>query len=202
MTSNQWKACLHDQQRLHGKAVFTVTELANISARSPHVLSVQLQRLCAQHVIERYAQGRYGLPDAVTPELLVEHLDPGAYITGAYALHRHNLITQVPVEITCFTNRRHNRSRIRSTPLGRFAFICVGTPVYSPPDQTPLASPEQSLCDLVFLMRRKGLDPRSQFTFRGLDRPDAQALADIATRYPATVTKMLRDMSFVSPRAS
>ncbi len=199
MTSNQWRTCLQDQHRLHGKTIFTVTELTNMSGRSPHVLGVQLQRLCAQHVIERYAQGRYGLPDAVTPELLVEHLDPGAYITGAYALHRHNLITQVPVEITCFTNRRHNRSRIRTTPLGRLAFICVRPPVYSPPGQAPLASPEQALCDLVFLMRHKGLDARSQFTFRGLDRLDAQALARIVMRYPATVRVALRELHLMPP---
>ena len=200
MTSSQWRTCLHEQHRLHGKTVFTVTELANISGHSPHVLSVELHRLCTQQILVRYAQGRYGLPDAVTPESLVKHLDPGAYITGAYALHRHNLITQVPVEITCFTNRRHNRSRIRSTPLGRFAFICVRPPVYSPPDDAPLAPPEQALCDLIFLMRRKGLDAQSQFTFRGLDRLDAQTLAHIAPRYPVTVIKMLHDMYLLSER--
>ena len=198
MTSNQWRCCFQDQHRLHGKTVFTVTELANICGSSPHVLSVQLHRLCRQQVLVRYAQGRYGLPEVVTPESLVTHLDCGAYITGAYALYRHNLITQLPVEITCFTNRRHNRSRLRSTPLGRFAFICVRPPVYCPPGEEPLASPEQALCDLVYIMRRKALDPRSLFTFRGLNRLDAHALSRIVTRYPATVGQVLRDMSHLA----
>ncbi len=56
MTSNQWRTCLQDQRRLHDKTLFTVTELANICGSSPHVLSVQLQRLCVQHVLVRYAQ--------------------------------------------------------------------------------------------------------------------------------------------------
>lgn len=198
MTSNQWRCCFQDQYRLHGKTVFTVTELANICGSSPHVLSVQLQRLCTQQILVRYAQGRYGLPELVTPESLVTHLDCGAYITGAYALYRHNLITQLPVEITCFTNRRHNRSRIRPTPLGQFAFICVRPPVYFPPGEEPLASPEQALCDLVYIMRRKALDPPSLFTFRGLDHLDAASLSRILTRYPATVSQVLRDMSLLT----
>ena len=197
MTSNQWRCCFQDQHRLHGKTVFTITELANICGSSPHVLSVQLRRLCTQQILVRYAQGRYGLPELVTPELLVALLDSGAYITGAYALYRHNLITQLPVEITCFTNRRHNRSRLRSTPLGRFAFICVRPPVYCPPGEEPLASPEQALCDLVYIMRRKALDPRSLFTFRGLDHLDAASLSRILTRYPATVSQVLRDMNLM-----
>lgn len=194
MTSNQWRRFLQDQERLHNKKVFTVTELANICGSSPHVLNVQLQRLCTQQILVRYARGRYGRPDSVTPESLVGQVDGGAYITGAYALYRHNLITQAPAEITCFTNRRHNRSRVRSSPVGRFAFVCVGPRIYCPPGEDPFAQPEQAMCDLVFLLRRNGLDARSQYTFRHLDRLDAHVLAGVAARYPRTVVRAVQEL--------
>ena len=45
-------------------------------------------------MIARYATGVYGLSGRATPEQLVPVLDDGAYITGAYALYRHNLIAK------------------------------------------------------------------------------------------------------------
>jgi hypothetical protein len=43
-------------------------------------------------------------------------------------------------------------------------------------------------------MRRSGAEPRSQATFRNLDRIDADTLLRIAKRYPATVLKDLREI--------
>jgi hypothetical protein len=183
MKARDWQRYLETERKSHGKTVFTVTELANASGSKPHVLNVELDRLCKQGIIVRYARGRYGLPEAVTPETLLPHLDAHAYITGAFALHRHNLITQMPVEITCFTNRRHNRSRVRTTPVGRFTFVCVQPPVYAPPAEGVVAGPEQALCDYVFLMRRRGVAPASQVTFRGLHGLDTNSFAERAARY-------------------
>ena len=187
MKAREWQRYLEAERRMHGKAVFTVTELANVSGSTPQVLNVELDRLCKQGIVVRYARGRYGLPEAVTPESLLPQLDAQAYITGAFALHRNNLINQVPVEITCFTCRRHNRSRVRTTPLGRFAFACIRPPVYAPPVEGVLAGPEQALCDFVFLMRRRGVEAASQVTFRGLRGLDAAAWREIARRYPNSV---------------
>ena len=112
-------------------------------------------------------------------------MDSHPYLTGSYALCRHNLITQIPAEITCFTNRRHNKSRVRTTPVGRFAFVCVSRRVYSEPTGSVLAGAEQALCDFVYLLRRRGLRPESVVTFRNLDkvRPSRRML----NRYPASV---------------
>lgn len=193
MTALAWQQLLQGQHRVHGKSLFTVTELANIARHSRHALNVELSRLRERSVIERFAQGWYGLPGLVTPEVLVTALDSGAYITGAYALSRHNLITQMPVEITCFTNRRHNRSRVRQTSLGRFVFVCVSPPVYAPPSDLPaIASAEQSLCDYVLLNRRRGLDVESLVTLRNLDRLDEGILERTVDRYPQTVARALR----------
>jgi hypothetical protein len=187
MKARKWQQYLETEQRRHGKTVFTVTELANASGSRPHVLNVELARLCRQGIVVRYARGRYGLPETVTPEMLLSQLDTHAYITGAFALHRHNLITQMPVEITCFTNRRHNRSRIRTTPVGRFTFVCVQSPVYAPPSDAVLAGPEQALCDYVFLMCRRGIAPSSQVTFRSLHGLNPKAIRELTSRYPKSV---------------
>jgi hypothetical protein len=194
MKARDWHRYLETERKTHGKVVFTVTELANASGSTPHVLNVELDRLCKQGIIVRYARGRYGLPDAVTTETLLPHLDAQAYITGAFALHRHNLITQMPVEITCFTNRRHNRSRVRTTPVGRFTFVCVQSPGYAPPNEGVVAGPEQALCDYVFLMRRLGVAPASQVTFRNLHQLGATAVQELAHRYPQRTQQALREI--------
>ncbi len=186
MKARQWQRYLESEARLHGKTIFTVTELANVSGSSPHALNVELDRLIDQQVIMRYARGRYGLPGAVDAETLLPQLDASAYITGAYALFRRNIVMQAPANICCFTNRRHNRSRVRVTAAGRFTFVCVRPPIYAPPADAVLAPPEQALFDLVLTMRRDGIDPLSQFTFAHLDRLDPATISAIAGRYPAT----------------
>ncbi|MBN1672618.1 MAG: type IV toxin-antitoxin system AbiEi family antitoxin domain-containing protein [Kiritimatiellae bacterium] len=183
----EWYMFLLNQQRQFGKVVFTVTELANVAGVSLQVANVELARLVEAGILARYARGRYGLPEVVSPDDLLPLLDSRAYLTGTYGLHRHNLITQIPRDIACFTSRRHNRSRVRETPVGRFTFICVRPSVYHPPEPGALVSAEQALCDFVYLARRRGLDPQTQVTFRGLDRIRSSVLSEIERRYPATV---------------
>jgi hypothetical protein len=175
------------QQREHGKTVFRVTELANAAGSSMAAMCVDLNRLRRQGVVEQYTRGRYGLPGVVTVADLLESIDSGAYISGMYALHRYGLVTQVPRRITCVTNKRHNRSRVRTTRVGTLEFVCVCPRIYAPPVEGCLASPEQALCDYVYLCRRAGVDARSQVTFVELDRLDRDELARVAGRYPASV---------------
>jgi hypothetical protein len=113
-------------------------------------------------------------------------LDPHAYVTGAFALFQYGLITQAPVGITCFTDRRHNRNSVE-TPAGRFDFIRVSRSVYRPPERSVIADPEQALCDYVCLMRRRGVVPESQVTFRHLNRLRRPALRKCYSLYPSTV---------------
>jgi len=189
MKARAWQAFLTDQRRHHGKVLFTVTELANVAGASLHALNVELGRLVRQGVLTRYAHGLYGLPGEVSPEQLVAAMDSSAYMTGAYALYRHNLITQAPSVITCFTRRRHNRSRQRQTAIGRFTFVCVSPRVYAQPDGLPLAGPGQALCDYVYLAGRRGTSAPSLLTFRGLDRIDGVALDELGPRYPKSTMK-------------
>jgi hypothetical protein len=194
MKALDWLTFLQSQQRIHGKVLFRVAELANVAGRAPHALNVELGRLVKRGVLARYASGVYGLPGPITPEQLVPVLDAGAYITGMFALYRHNLITQTPTEITCFTNRRHNCSRARATPLGRIVFLCAGPGTYRRPTVGILAPPEQALCDFVHTSRRNGLKPQSLVTFRNLDSLPKRRLAAALKRYPSTVADTVQQI--------
>lgn len=194
MKALDWIRTLETLREQHGKTLFRVAELSNIAGRAAHALNVELARLLKKKVVSRYATGIYGLPGRATPEQLVSALDDGAYVTGAYALYRHNLITQAPTEITCFTNRRHSRSRRRETPFGELIFVRVGPTVYRKPVTGVLAPPEQSLCDFVHLTQRQGLDPSSIVTFRGLATLSNRRLLAVLKGYRPTVGRKVRQI--------
>ena len=195
MKARDWHRFLEEQRRQHGKVLFAVTELAHIANTSRAALNVELARLRRQGILVRYAHGRYGLPDAVTPELLLPVMDAHAYITGSYALYVHNLITQAPTCITCFTDRRSPRAQARNTPLGRFVFVCVRSRVYVPPSIGVLASPEQALYDFVYLLRRQGLAIQGQVTFRNLKKLKRVECLRIGAHYPATIQTEVRALT-------
>ena len=188
----EWQRFLQEQRAKHGKLVFTICELANAARTSTQALNVELSRLMKRGLIMRYAQGRYGAIEGVAPEDVLPLIDSSAYITGFYALHRHNLTTQVPSEITCFTRRRHNRSRERLSPLGKFVFVCVSPEIYARPNQGLVSAAEQALCDFFYLTRRQSLDAQALVTFRNLDRLKARRLDRILARYPKTVAEAVR----------
>lgn len=187
MKAREWIRILAEQKLAHDKALFTVTELAHLGQVGRNVLNVELSRLRRQGLVVRYAQGLYGLPGAVSAEELLPAIDSHAYLTGLYALHRHGLVTQIPRTITCFTDRRSPRARVRSTPVGRFELVCVRSEVHAPPTKGILASPEQALCDFVYLCRRGGVEAAAQITLRNVHLLRAGKLESVARRYPTTV---------------
>ncbi len=189
MRANAWREYLEEQRERHGKVLFTLTELANVACVPPAVLNVELSRLRRQNIIARYAYGLYGMPGAVSPQVLVSAIDSHAYITGHYAVHSYQMVTQMPANITCFTDRRSPRARQRITPVGRLIFVCVRSKVYSPAPDAAIAPPAQALCDYVYLSRRHGADPEALVTFRNLERIRAEELAPILPRYPVRVQK-------------
>jgi hypothetical protein len=192
MKALEWQEFFRRERERHGKVVFTVTELANAALASPGALNVQMARLLKRGLALRYARGRYGPTEGVSPEDLLPLVDSSAYVTGFYALHRHNLVTQVPFEITCFTNRRHNRSRERRGPLGKLVFVCVSPRIYARPARGLVAPPEQAFCDFLYLTARKSLAAESLVTFRNLDSLRAPALRRILARYPRMVAESAR----------
>ncbi len=194
MKTIDWQKILQEQRDRYGKVVFTVTELSNISSQDTKSLKVSLSRLVKRGIIQRYTKGRYGLTESVRIEYLVSSIDPAAYVTGMYALYRHQLITQVPTEISCFTNHRHNRSRVRVTVLGRIVFVCVAGSIYSYPQENAIVSPEQAMADFVYLCRKRGVCPSNIVTFRNLNRLDLKMLQKYLKKYPTTVKHEMKKL--------
>jgi hypothetical protein len=116
-------------------------------------------------------------------------LDSGAYITGLGALYHHNLVMQRQTTITCFTNRRHNRSRTRRTPIGTFSFVCVSGRIYHRPADGNIAPAEQAFCDWLYLCLRKNVAPESQVAFGDLSGLREEVLGDLQVCYPKTVAR-------------
>lgn len=189
MKAIDWQQALQEQRDKYRKVVFTVTELSNVSSLDSKSLNMSLLRLVERGVIQQYTKGRYGMPGAVRIEDLVPSIDPSAYVTGMHALYQHRMITQAPTQISCFTNHRHNRSRVRVTPLGRIVFVCVTSSIYSYPLENVIASPEQALSDFVHLCRRRGVSPSDIVTFRNLDRLDSDLLQTCLKKHAATVKR-------------
>jgi hypothetical protein len=187
--ANAWRKYLEEQRQRYGKVLFTRTELANVAFVSPAALNVELARLRRQEIIVRYAHGLYGMPGAVSPQFLVPAIDSHAYITGHYALYNYQMVTQTPVTITCFTDRRSPRAQERITSVGRLIFVCVRSSVYLPVPEAAIAPPPQAFCDYVYLSRRYGVEPEALVTFRNLERIGAEELAPILPRYPVSVQK-------------
>jgi hypothetical protein len=182
MKTLAWQRFFAEQREQHGKVVFSTAELANVAQTSLHTLNTELARLVQRGLITRYAQGRYGPPQGVDAQTVVASIDPGAYITGFYTLFLNHVVTQVPTEITCFTNRRHNRKDGRVTPAGRLRFICVPACIYKKPSGA--TSAEQALCDFFWLMLRSGIEPQSLVTFRNLHSLKLRKLQIHLKNYP------------------
>lgn len=187
MKTLDWLSFFAEQRSEHRKVVFSVAELANAGQTTLHAVNTELGRLMRRGLITRYAQGRYGPSEGVTAEDILPEVDPGAYLTGFYALFRHHLVTQVPTEVTCFTNRRHHRRADRVTTAGKLRFICVPAGIYTKPVGHLLASAEHSLCDFIWLSLREGLEPQSLVTFRNLGGLSLQRLHKVLQRYPEGV---------------
>ena len=187
MKSLEWQNFFAGQRAEHGKVVFSVAELANVAQTSLHAVNTELGRLVGRGIIHRYAHGRYGPSQGVGPEDILAGVDPGAYITGFYALFQRHLVTQALTEVTCFTHRRHNRKSDRLTPAGKLRFICVPASVYAKPPDQAIAPPEQALCDFAWLNLRDGIDPQSLVTFRNLDSLNRRRLDKTLRRYPEKV---------------
>lgn len=193
MKTREWQKMLGEQARL-GKTLFTVTELANASGKPRRIVNVELTRLVKYGVAVRHARGLYSLADSAVPlERLVRSLDPHAYVTGAYALMQYGLITQVPTVITTFTTRRHSRKNV-TTPSGRIEFTCIKPPIYRS-EIIGIAGRELAFCDFVYISLRKGVDPRSQVTFRHLETLKKTLLMRVAKRYPSTVRQKVAMLS-------
>jgi hypothetical protein len=129
----------------------------------------------------------------VGPEDLVSVVDEGAYVTGTYALFRRGMVEETPGEVTCFTNRRHNRGD-RETPAGRLRFRCVPPGIYAKTPKQVVASAEQALCDFAWLNVGDEEDPPPLGTLRKLDSLNGERLEKVLQRYPWRVRAAVKSL--------
>jgi len=192
MKMREWERTLSQLHNRSGKQFYRVAELANLAINHSKLRGIELARLVNAGLLIRYTHGIYGIPEATDVPQLAAVMDSHSYVTGEAALYHHGLMTQASTRKTCFTNRRHNRSRVRHTPLGIFTFCSVSSPVYTPPDKHEYAPPAQALHDFVFIMRQRGAEPESVATLRNLDMIEKAEMDTVAMRYPDTVRRQAR----------
>jgi len=198
----EWQKFLIEQKEAHGKVLFSVAELANAANTNLHSLNTQLGRLIKRGIMARYAKGFYGTTKGAQPEQLIPLIDRTAYITGFSTLFHHHLVTQVPFQVTCFSNRRHNRKLQGSLGPWRLKFITVTHPIYSMPKESVFASREQALCDFVWLCLRERVRPENLVTFRNLDRLNMLKLRTQLKRYPEKVREIISSLTKIKAMAA
>jgi len=81
-------------------------------------------------------------------------------------------------------------------------FVCVADPIYSYPQENGTASPEQALCDYVYVCRKRGVGPSDIVTFRNLHRLNFDELEARLKNYPATAKREIEQLIAQTPRSS
>jgi hypothetical protein len=92
-----------------------------------------------------------------------------------------------PTRITCFTNKRHGRSRIVSAGANTYEFVKPAAGIYNRPESGALAPCEQALCDFIFICRNRGVTAAQVVTLRNMVSLDRAILDRLLVNYPATV---------------
>jgi hypothetical protein len=190
MKALEWVTLFQEQERHHGKRVFTLSELANASGGPVDVTRVALHRLLKRGIVIRVRRGLYGMKGIAEAFDAVPALDPTAYITGHTALFHNGLVTQAPSAVTCFTRRRYRQPMV-ATPLGSLVFFHASLRVYRHPG-APMAGAEQALCDFAYAARMRGADPGALVTFRNLKRLDLETIRGELARFPDSVRRTVR----------
>ncbi len=177
-----------------GQRLLSVAELAKGAGETPHRTNAELGRLVKRGLIARYARGHYGRSGGVSLEELATAIDPGAYITGLYALFRRGMVAEAPKEATCFTKRRQRVRTNRVTPAGRLRFVRVPAQIYCRPKGEALAPAAQALCELAWLTVREGGEVRPLVPFEELRRVGPATYGRTVRRYSARVRKAVDGM--------
>jgi predicted transcriptional regulator of viral defense system len=146
------------------KIVFTTHELAFELGKATSSVSRSLQSLYKEGEIQQVTRGiwantdhPYFTPYALTP-LLLNHEQ--GYVSFLSALHRHDIISQIPTTIQIATS---GRNRIVSSPVGDFEFIKMSPEIFQDGFSLwgevvtyNLATKEKALFDCLYISTRKG----------------------------------------------
>ncbi|MBL6991798.1 MAG: hypothetical protein ISR65_18595 [Bacteriovoracaceae bacterium] len=146
------------------KIAFTTRELAFELGKSTNSVSRSLKNLHSLGEIKRVSRGIWANVDHphFSPYYLVQYLlgDEQGYISFLSALHRYDIISQIPSTIQVATS---GRNRSVSSEIGDFEFIkikpelmCDGFSLWGDIVSYNLASREKALFDCLYISTRKG----------------------------------------------
>ena len=141
-----------------GRPVFTTSEMAALSGKSPSAVTQGLTHLARQGILIKVRRGLWADASdrSLSPFALATHLAPGhrSYISFISALHLHGIIEQIPRVIT-LASTAHSRT-IR-TKLGDFIIHRIhpaffgGFDWYRGRGSFLIASPEKAMVDSLYL---------------------------------------------------
>ena len=143
-----------------GKDIYHSKELERLSGLSKEALHRALQRLRKNKIILKIGKGLYA-NSFFMPRLeqMGGFLYSPAYISLESALFMHGIIEQAPFVLTCVTT---NKTKRFNTDLGEIHYSHIKQKLffgYTIEGQFPLASPEKSAIDYVYLQLKAGNKP-------------------------------------------
>ena len=156
---------MHPTTFLNTHPVFTTREFAQLCGKRIDVSSRSLNKLSRDGVIIRVTRGIWMQPrnHAFVPNVLIPHLlgTEQGYLSFLSAMHIHGLLGQIPGSIQIATT---GHGRKLASEAGYFDFIHLKPSMMTSGVTTfdvgshfyPLATPEKSLLDTLYIATRRG----------------------------------------------
>jgi len=138
------------------KSYFSFTDLTKFYPGKKENLKVVLHRLVAQSKLTRLIKGYYtlGLSAVDWEQFACEILRP-SYISLEYALHRYDIIDQVPARITLITTKKGRVLRLTNQILEYSHLTSKLYFGYNIQDNFLIAEKEKALLDELYLISLK-----------------------------------------------
>jgi len=144
----------------HGKTIYNFAELLRLTGLSVSSLRRALHRLTQREVLFKLGKGLYGNSfNSPRLEEVSALLYPPTYVSMESALFIHGILDQTPYMVTCVST---NKTKAFFTPLGEIDYCHIKKELffgYDFSDQIPLAWPEKSALDFVYIQRMRCLEP-------------------------------------------
>ena len=154
-TQIQWIELLRQ-----GKSIYNFAELSRLSELFASSLRRALHRLTQRGLLIKLSKGLYANSFAIPSiEEVAGVLYPPSYISLESALFMHGILEQTPQLVTCVTI---NKTKTFHTDIGEIAYSHIKSELFSGyqiNDRVPLAMPEKTALDFIYLQRQNGLNP-------------------------------------------
>lgn len=142
---------IRDSAIATGRAVFSVQQLANLTATSKPNARVYASRLVAKGMAQRIIRGKLSFTENLFA--IASQLIEPSYVTALSALNFHTLVQQIPAMIHCATTRNSLKfqeigieyHKIKPALFNHYIRIPIGNTF------AMVATPEKALADAIYL---------------------------------------------------